>query len=115
MNKRRFLLLALFLTLSLLFGSGCASTYTNISPLPPKDYEKLGPAVGKATGSLGIGGTAYYFVPMGVNSRVERAYDRAVESVPEATGLIDVSIKESWFWWIIGTARTVTIKGEAIK
>jgi hypothetical protein len=52
---------------------------------------------------------------MGLNTRVQRAYDNAVASVPGATGLIDVTFDESWFWWIIGTGRTVTISGEAIR
>jgi len=98
----------------LLLG-GCASGFTTIAPQPPAHYEKLGPATGKASGSLGIVATAYYFIPMGLNTRVDRAYDNAVASVPGATGLIDVTLDESWFWWVIGTGRTVTISGEAIR
>ena len=101
-----------------IFGAsiiGCASDFTTIAPMPPKKYEKLGHVSGKATGSLGILGTAYYFIPMGINSRVESAYDNALKSAPGATALIDVTYEESWFWWVIGTARTVTISGEAIK
>ncbi len=95
--------------------SACASGPTLISPQPPAQYESLGPATGEATGSLGILGTAYYFVPMGLNSRVERAYENAVASVPGATGLINVTLEESWYWWLIGTGRRVTITGEAIR
>ena len=95
--------------------AGCASGFTTVAPEPPAHYEKLGPATGKATGSLGILSTAYYFIPMGLNSRVQRAYDAAVRSVPGATGLIDVTVQEDWFWWLIGTGRTVTITGEAIR
>jgi hypothetical protein len=108
-------LLASLLMVTVIFLGGCASGLTNIAPMPPEKYEKLGPATGKAYGSLLIGGTAYYFIPIRLNSRVQRAYDNAVKSVPGATGLIDVTIKESWFWWIIGTTRCVTITGEAIK
>jgi len=98
-----------------LLTGGCASGPTMIAPEPPAKYERLGPATGAASGSLGILGTAYYFIPMGLNSRVDRAYDNAVASVPSATGLIDVTFDESWFWWVIGTGRTVTISGEAIR
>jgi len=94
---------------------GCASGFTTIAPKPPEKYEKLGHASGKATGSLGILGTAYYFIPMALNSRIDKAYDNALKSVPGATALIDVTFDESWFWWVIGTGRTVTISGEAIK
>ena len=52
---------------------------------------------------------------MGLNSRSERAYDEAVQSVPNATGLINVTYKENWFWWVIGTNRTVTVTGDAIR
>jgi hypothetical protein len=69
----------------------------------------------RAPGALGIVSTAYYFIPMGLNGRVQRAYDEAVASVPGATGLVDVTIKENWYWWLIGTARTVTVTGEAIR
>ena len=81
------------------------------------NYEKLGKATGSATGSLvsPLGGTAYYFIPIMLNGRIERAYNNAIASVPGATGHIDVTYKEDWYWWILGTARTVTITGEAIK
>jgi hypothetical protein len=95
--------------------TGCASGPTLIAPQPPAHYEKLGPAKGTASGSLGVLATAYYFIPMGLNTRFHRAYDNAVASVPGATGLVDVTIEESWFWWVIGTARAVTITGEAIR
>ncbi len=95
--------------------TGCTSGFTNIAPTPPKHYEKLGPATGKASGSLGILTTAYYGIPMGLNTRVDRAYANALQSVPGATSLIDVTFEESWFWWVIGTGRTVTLSGEAIK
>jgi hypothetical protein len=111
---RSSLLISLLLGCVLLIG-GCASGLTTIAPQSPAQYERLGPATGKATGSLGILGTATNFIPMGLNSRVYRAYDYAVASVPGATGLVDVTLEESWFWWVIGSARTVTISGEAIR
>ena len=113
-NVRSSLLISTLLVYVLLV-CGCASGLTTISPQPPPQYEKLGPATGKATGSIGVLSTVLNFIPMGLNTRVYRAYDNAVASVPGATGLIDVTLDESWFWWIIGTARTVTISGEAIR
>ena len=97
------------------FLSACSSTSIMVSSTPPEKYEVLGPVEGSATGSLGILGTAYYAIPMGLNSRTERAYSRAIESASGATGLINVTYDESWAWWLIGTARTVTIQGTAIK
>ena len=98
-----------------LIVSGCASTYTNIAPTPPEEYQIIGSATGSSTGSLGILSTAYNFVPMGLNSRIDKAYQDALSKHPEATGLIDVTYQEDWYWWFIGTARTVTIQGTAIK
>lgn len=95
--------------------SGCASGFTTVSPTPPQQYTRLGHAEGSACGSLGILATAYYFIPMGLNSRVERAYNNALDSVPGATALVDVTVKEDWMWWVIGTGRCVTVTGEAIK
>ncbi|WP_028007106.1 hypothetical protein [Solimonas flava] len=102
------------LCLCTLLGA-CASGFTTVAPSPPAQYTRLGPAEGSACGSLGIVSTVYYVVPMGANSRVERAYAAALASVPGATGLVDVSYHENWFWWLIGTARCVTVTGEAIR
>ena len=96
-------------------ASGCQSEWTTIAPEPKASYEVLGPAHGSASGALLIDGTAYNFIPIGLNSRVERAYQRAVKSVPGATGLINVTISESWFWFVIGTMRRTTLSGDAIK
>lgn len=82
---------------------------------PPENYQKLGQAKGEACGSLLIAATAYYFIPVLLNSRVERAYQRALESVPGATSLVNVTLEEYWIWWVIGTTRCVTITGEGVK
>jgi len=113
--NRRAVLFVTLLPVGVLQIGGCTTGLTTIAPQPPVQYERLGPATGKATGSIGVLGTATNFIPMGLNSRVYRAYDRAVTSVPGATGLVDVTLEESWFWWVIGSARTVTISGEAIR
>ena len=111
-NKSTSILLFIIL---LLFLAGCSSKFTTIQTAPPEKYEKLGPVTGTATGSLGVLGTAYYFIPIGLNSRIDRAYKNALSKAPGATSLTDVTYEESWFWWVIGTGRTVTISGEAIK
>ena len=103
------------LFICLLFLMGCASSLTTVAPRPPENYERLGHATGTATGSLVIFLEPLHFIPMRLNSRVERAYENALKSVPGATGLVDVTYQESWYWWVIGTARKVTISGEAIR
>jgi hypothetical protein len=102
----------LFLSMML---AGCASSFTNIAPRPPEKFEKLGRAEGTACGTMLIDGTMWNFIPAMLNSRVERAYQKAVESVPGSTALVDVTMKEYWICWYIGTTRCVTISGEAIR
>jgi hypothetical protein len=96
-------------------AAGCASEYVKVAPAAPEKYEMLGKAKGSACGSLLIDGTAYNFIPVMLNSRVERAYDDAVKSVSGATSLIYVTMQEDWFWWVIGSTKCVTITGEAIR
>lgn len=103
------------LVLGIALIGGCVSDPINVAPRPPDKYEKLGPASGSACGSMLIDGTAYNFIPVMLNSRVERAYANAVQSVPGATGLVNVTMQENWFWWFIGNSRCVTITGEAIR
>lgn len=112
---KKIILSTVTLSMVLVLTSGCSSNAVAIAPKEPAKYEVLGRAVGNANGSLGFLATGYSFVPLGLNSRVERAYDDAVKSVPGATGLINVTYQEDWFWWILATGRNVTIKGDAIK
>ena len=112
--KNKFIITIMVIVITIL-TTGCSSHDVKIAPATPEKYEVLGKAKGEATGSLGILATAYYFIPMGLNGRMGKAYDNAVESVPGATGLINITYQEDWYWWIIGTARKVTITGDAIK
>lgn len=101
--------------LFLLFMSGCSSQMTTIAKCPPAQYEILGKATGKAKGTMLLFDGALTWMPVMLNSRVERAYNQAVCSVPGATGLINVTLQENWCWWLIGSTRSVTITGDAIK
>lgn len=112
-RSRHHIILAIIAVFML--GTGCASGFRTVMPQPPEKYEKLGPASGSACGSMLIGPTAYNFIPVMLNSRVARAYQQALDSVPGSTALINVTMQEDWYWWVIGTARCVTIQGEAIR
>ncbi|MCT7464781.1 hypothetical protein N5S72_10000 [Aliarcobacter cryaerophilus] len=101
--------------LSILVLSGCSSKDVTIENKQPEKYEVLGKAKGNANGSLAALATAYYFIPLGLNDRTQRAYADAISSVPGATGLINVTYSEDWYWWLIGTNRSVTITGDAIR
>lgn len=102
------------IVLGLLLGA-CSVGPVMVAPEVPPTYTKLGPAEGKACGTLALGPTAYNAIPVKLNDRAERAYENAVSSVAGATALMDVSYQESWFWWVIGTTRCVTVSGEAIQ
>lgn len=97
------------------FLAGCASGFTTVAPTPPDHYQKLGTTTGSACGSLGILGTSTYFIPMTINSRVDRAYNDALSKVSGAKSLANVTMQEDWYWWLLGTTRCVTVSGEAIR
>jgi len=103
-------------TAALFILTGCASQMTTIAKTPPAKYEVIGKATGSAKGTMFPGvGTAYNFFPIMLNSRVDRAYNQALCSVPGATGLINITLQENWFFWVIGATKSVTITGDAIK
>ncbi len=112
-----------FLMIAFMAATGCASTYKTVLPTPPDDYQKLGEAKGKACGSMMILATTFNFIPVvelpflggKLNERVENAYQNAIDSVPGATALLNVTMQENWFWWVLGSTKCVTITGEAIR
>ena len=112
-GKARFMIV--FLMIMFMAAAGCASAYKTVLPTPPEHYQKLGMAKGEACGSMLILATAYYFIPIGINERVEHAYQNALASVPGATALMNVTMQENWYWWVIGSTKCVTITGEAIQ
>ncbi len=111
-----------FLMIAFMAATGCASPYRTALPTPPDHYQKLGEAKGKACGSMMIL-APYYFIPVvelpffggNLNKRVENAYQNAIDSVPGATALLNVTMQENWFWWVLGSTKCVTITGEAIR
>jgi len=104
---------ALFAVLALL--QGCSGPMVKIAATPPEGFASLGKVEGKACGMHGIVSTAYYFVPMGLNGRTQKAYNAALAKAPGATGLIDVTVSEDWAWVLLGTMRCVTVTGTAVK
>ncbi len=93
--------------------AGCETVPFNVAPAPPAQYRALGPATGQACGFMGLG--PYTFLPIDLDDRVPRAYAAAVAAVPGATGLVNVTLREDWQWFVLVTRRCVTIQGEAIQ
>jgi hypothetical protein len=119
--KVRFIVVLLLITF--ITATGCASAYKTVLQTPPDHYQKLGEANGKACGSTMILATFYNVIPAvelpffngNLNKRVENAYQNAIDSVPGATALLNVTMQENWFWWVLGSTKCVTITGEAIR
>ncbi|KAF0216394.1 MAG: hypothetical protein FD174_3684 [Geobacteraceae bacterium] len=117
--------IAVFLMIAFMTATGCASAYKTVLPTPPDHYQKLGEAKGNACGSMIILAMPYNFIPIPVvelpffrgnlNERVANAYQNAIDSVPGATALLNVTMQENWYWWLLGSTKCVTITGEAIR
>lgn len=75
----------------------------------------LGNVEGEACGFLGFVAAGYHFIPVGLNGRIENAYNDAISKIPGTKALQNISIDETWFWLGIGTFRCLYIKGEALK
>ena len=107
-------------TLYILIGAtlllqGCASEPVTVFPLPPPKYEVLGRVTGLECGTLALLGAVVNFFPVQLNSRLERAYQEAVRTIPGTTSLINVEVREDWFWWVLATTRCTLITGDAIR
>jgi hypothetical protein len=78
--------------------AACSSTMLKIPGEPIQANEQsLGQVHGGATGIM-----LFQFIPIGQNTRFERAYAQALNSKPGATRLTDVVIHEHWFWaWLL--------------
>jgi hypothetical protein len=74
--------------------AGCTSTAVRIGPKPREGYEVLGKTSGGACG-LNLFGV----IPIGVNSRTERAY---ADAVRRGGGLMDAELQTQW--WVIPAA-----------
>jgi len=93
----------------------CSSTRVTITADPSDNYQKLGHVEGSSCGNHLLSWPPLCFIPIGLNERYKSAYKDALSKAPGAIGLIDVTMSEDWYWWVIGTARCVTITAEAIK
>ena len=95
------------------FIFGCASDPLKISTLQnkisDKDYQVLGPAEGGAAGIM-----LFNLIPIGQNSRFERAYEEAVKS-KGGDRLIDPVITEQWFWGVVLNGYITRISGTVVK
>lgn len=99
------------LVLIVLAAAGCSGTPLKIpsSPLQPNE-EVIGPAAGDATGVMLL-----QFIPIGQNDRFGDAYSRALVSVPGATRIVDITIREDWWWAYIMNGYHFYLEGKAVR
>ena len=95
---------------ALLTATSCVSDEVTVAPRPPARYERMGGTDGEACGVLLFG-----FVPIGMNSRLQRAQAEALGKKPGATMLINTELSSEWFWWFFGNTHCTSLEGEAIR
>lgn len=106
-----FLLCILFFFLT----TTCSSDHIVIQRLQTGEEKTLGKVKGTACGFLGVLVPWYYFIPIEQNSKVGKAYNYAVQQIPGARGLKNITIEETWFWAVLGITQCMTISGDAIQ
>ena len=90
--------------------SGCSSVPLVIStPAPDQKYEVLGEGYGQATGIM-----LFNIIPIMQNQRFVRAYNAAVQS-KGGDRLINLTIKEQWFWAYIMNGYITSVSGTVVK
>jgi len=91
------------------FALGCASVPLEIPNAGKMDYEEIGEGVGSATGVM-----LFQLIPLGQNTRFQRAYQAAVDS-RGGDALLNPTVSERWFWAYILNGYTTTVRGTVIK
>lgn len=95
--------------------AACSTTTVTLAPKLPEQYQKLGPAKGRACSSVVIIAGAEQVAPIMLASRLERAYQAALSSVPGAVSLANVTLQDDWYFAGFGTVYCTTVAGEGIR
>ncbi|TGK14236.1 hypothetical protein [Leptospira stimsonii] len=99
----------------------CSSDHILLQPVLTGNEKTLGDVKGKACGFVGFPYPAFtllpihYFIPIRQTSKIERAYQNALEQIPGTKAIKNIKIEEFWFWGILGNFQCLTISGEAIQ
>jgi hypothetical protein len=111
----RLLAKRLLLAIGLAASGGCSSGWVELSPIPPASYTKLGPAEGEACATYVMALPWHQLLAFGSNDRLVRARAAALASVPDSTGLVNVTLQERWAWWGLFSRRCAVVRGDAIR
>lgn len=111
----RVLTTRVLLVLALAASSACSSNWVDLSPTPPASYANLGPAEGEACATYPLALPWHQFFAFGASDRLLRARNAAIASVPDATGLVDVTLQERWAYFVLFSRRCAIVRGDAIR
>ena len=107
--RRNRAVLHILSSIAVLATSACSSAPTMVAPNPGPHYEVLGKTHASACGFALFG-----FIPIGMNSRTERAYAAALKK--GGTGLINTELQTQW--WVIpliGHIHCTQIRGTEVR
>jgi hypothetical protein len=75
----------------------------------PESYFEVGQGSAESCGLL------FGPIPIRVNNRTFRAYDRALENSGGAVGLTNTTVTDSWFWTPIGVFLCTEVTGTGVR
>jgi len=90
----------------------CAGTPVKFDPASASAL-RAGSDTGRLVTAEACGFQLLLFIPIGVNSRLERAYDALK---PEAGGspLVDIEVAERWTYGLVGTQYCTALRGRVL-
>jgi hypothetical protein len=92
----------------------CETEFVTIAPEVSTSAPVIGHVKGVSYRHLLAGSPSYNILPLWWSGCVSRACERAMEQAPGAVALKNVTVEEDWFWWGIGSARTLVLEGDAV-
>jgi hypothetical protein len=102
-------MLALVAAITVVTAVGCMSRPVRVGTPPPESQDVIGLRFASACGVL-----LFDLIPLGINDRVERAYDQAVRS-SGASALRNPTVQDNWYWIGVGDMLCTDIEGDAVR
>ncbi len=103
-----------FILVLIIAITGCSTQVLNIKEQDKnRPYKEIGYVTGVASGILLFG-----FIPIRHNDRMTRAYEAAYDQAVkqyDADLLVDIKIREKYYYFVVFTRFRITIEGQAIK
>lgn len=90
--------------------AACSSAPLTIQTASIGPNERI---LGDVNGSA-VGLMLFQIVPIGQNSRFDRAYASALSHTPGATRIVNPTIRENWFWAYLLNGYVFHVSGTAV-